>query len=130
MAHQVDPAAVDLDVVLAALANRHRRAIVHLVGLRPWSISRLADERGLSLPAIHKHLAILEGAGLVVRHKRGRTTFLTIGRAPLASLQAWLGDFHSYWGSDEATFDNYAEHLGFDPSTDRPAGRAHPQEQP
>src|SRR5215475_9777430 len=102
----------DLDRVIAALANRHRREIVRLVGLHPWPISRLATERGLSLPAIHKHVAILEAAGLVVRHKRGRTTFLTLGRAPLASLQEWVTQFHPYWGADDASFDNYAEYLG------------------
>ncbi|WP_088314168.1 helix-turn-helix transcriptional regulator [Kineosporia sp. R_H_3] len=103
-----------LDGVLVALANPHRRDIVYLVGLQPRAVSELARHRGLSLPAIHKHISILVDAGLVVRHKRGRTTYLTLNRRPLAQLQDWVGQFHTYWGADRATYDNYARHLGID----------------
>jgi DNA-binding transcriptional ArsR family regulator len=103
-----------LDEVLIALANPHRRDIVYLVGLQPWAVNQLATHRGLSLPAIHKHITILVHAGLVTRHKRGRTTYLTLGRQPLKRLQEWVGQFHTYWGSDQATYENYARHLGID----------------
>ena len=103
-----------LDQVLIALANPHRRAIVHLVGLQPWAVNQLATQRGLSLPAIHKHILILVDAGLVTRHKRGRTTYLTLGRLPLKRLQDWVDQFHTYWGSEQATYENYARHLGID----------------
>ena len=103
-----------LDQVLAALANPHRRDIVRLLGLQPVSISRLAQLRGLSLPAIHKHVAVLEGAGLVTRRKQGRTTYLSLNRRPLARLQDWAGQFHPYWGADEATYENY--HLDAGPA--------------
>ena len=101
-----------LDRVLVALANPHRRDIVRLVGLQPWAVNQLATHRGLSLPAIHKHITILVDAGLVTRHKRGRTTYLTLSRGPLRRLQDWVGQFHTYWGSDQATYENYARHLG------------------
>ena len=68
----------DLDDVLAALADEHRREMGYVLGLQPMAISQLADMRDLSLPAIHKHVAVLEDAGLVTRRKRGRTTFLTL----------------------------------------------------
>lgn len=103
-----------LDRTLVALANPHRRDIVHLVGLQPWAVSRLAQRRALSLPAIHKHIAILVEAGLVTRHKRGRTTYLTLNRQPLKALQDWVGHFHTYWGSEQASYENYASHLGID----------------
>jgi DNA-binding transcriptional ArsR family regulator len=108
----------DLDRVLQALANPHRRAIVHLLGLQPWAISQLAQRRGLTLPAIHKHLTILGSAGLIRRRKRGRTTFLTLDPRPIALLQGWAGQFHPYWDGDEASYENYARHLGFDPPED------------
>lgn len=101
----------DLDDVLAALANKHRREIVHALGLQPYSISQLADLRDLSLPAIHKHLAILEEAGLVRRRKTGRTTYLTLERMALRSLQEWLTQFHAYWGTDAETLANYQPFL-------------------
>jgi DNA-binding transcriptional ArsR family regulator len=101
----------DLDRTLEALANRHRREIVHLLSLQPWAMSRLARQRGLTLPAMNKHIGILERAGLVERRKQGRTNFLTLRRQPLIELQAWAGQFHTYWGADDATFENYTQHL-------------------
>ncbi|WP_181779362.1 ArsR/SmtB family transcription factor [Pseudonocardia pini] len=107
-----------LDRVLAALANPHRRAIVHSLGQQPHAIHQLAAMRELSLPAIHKHVEVLGSAGLVHRHKRGRTTFLTLERKALHQLQDWVGQFHPYWGSDEATYENYERYLGVAPPSD------------
>ena len=111
----------DLDRVLNALANAHRRAIVHALGLQPYSISQLAALRELSLPAIHKHLAILEDAHLIRRKKTGRTTYLTLQRQTLRSLQEWLAEFHTYWGADAETLANYEEFLTRNPTGTTPA---------
>jgi DNA-binding transcriptional ArsR family regulator len=108
-----DEAAV-LDSVLEALANRHRREIVYVLGLQPCAISQLARMRGLSLPAIHKHIKILENAGLVSRRKTGRTTYLALNPQRLRLLQDWAGQFHAYWGSDQASFENYHGYLDND----------------
>jgi DNA-binding transcriptional ArsR family regulator len=102
----------DLSPVFDALANDHRRAIVSALGLQPQSISQLASQRGLSLPAIHKHVRVLEDAKLVIRRKVGRTNFLALNRAPLRGLQAWVDGFHPYWGDERETLDNYARYLG------------------
>jgi DNA-binding transcriptional ArsR family regulator len=59
--------------------------------------------------AIHKHLAILENARLIRRRKTGRTTYLTIDRQSLRSLQGWLAGFHPYWGTDAESLANYEE---------------------
>ncbi len=107
----------ELDWVLGALANKHRREIVRLLALHPHSISRLAELRGLSLPAINKHVGVLEAAGLVSRRKLGRTTFLALGRAPLLALQDWLSGFHAHWGSDSESLENYRPYLTRDPDT-------------
>jgi len=101
----------DLDLLFAALANRHRREMVDLLALQPHSISRLAAIRGLSLPAINKHVRVLERAGLVRRRKLGRTTFLALDRASIRSLQAWLGRYHAYWGTGEESLKNYEPFL-------------------
>ena len=101
----------DLSPVFDALANDHRRAIVSTLALQPRSISQLADMRDLSLPAIHKHIRVLEDARLVIRKKVGRTNYLALGRAPLQQLQAWVGEFHPYWGDDRESLDNYATAL-------------------
>jgi len=101
----------ELDAIFVALANKHRRAIVYVLGLQPVSISKLASMQSLSLPAIHKHIKILEGAGMIIRKKIGRSNYLVLNRKSLASLQDWLGLYHTYWGSDEASLENYREFL-------------------
>ena len=109
----------DLDRVFAALANPHRRAFVYLLGLQPYSISQLAAQRGLSLPAINKHIAILESAGMVRRRKVGRTNVLTLDRSSLRALQEWLGQYHAYWGTADESLENYEAHLGRPNTTKR-----------
>ena len=93
--------------------------MVQLLGLQPHSISRLADIRGLSLPAINKHVRVLEEAGMVRRRKLGRTTFLTLDRASILSLQAWLGQYHAYWGTERETLENYEPYLAAGQPTER-----------
>jgi len=75
---------------------------------------------GVSLPAIHKHIKVLENAGLISRRKEGRTNYLTLDPRPLALLQSWVNQFHLHWGSDVATYANYARHLGFNSTEARP----------
>ena len=101
----------DLDRIFEALANAHRREIIYLLGLQPYSIHQLAEIRGLSLPAIHKHIKLLETAGIVNRRKIGRTNFLTLERRSLRSLQDWLGQYHAYWGTEEESLQNYEAFL-------------------
>jgi DNA-binding transcriptional ArsR family regulator len=108
-----------LDVLFSALASRHRREIIHALALQPHTISQLAALRGLSLPAIHKHVAILEDAGLVTRRKTGRTTHLALERASLRALQYWLSEFHAYWGTGQETLENYEPYLRESPPTSK-----------
>ena len=107
----------DLSSVFSALANEHRRELIRLLALRPSSISELAELRGLSLPAIHKHVRILEDASMVSRRKLGRTNFLALEREPLSRLQAWTTQFHPWWGTDRETLKNYATFLNDPKST-------------
>ncbi len=101
----------DLDNVFEALANKHRREIIYVLGLQPYSISQLASMRHLSLPAIHKHIKLLEKAGIIIRKKTGQTNFLTLNRQSLRGLQEWLMQYHAYWGAGEETLENYAQYL-------------------
>ena len=102
----------DLDRVFDAFANKHRREMVYVLGMQPHSISQLAEMRGLSLPAIHKHIKVLEDADMVIRKKIGRTNFLTLNRKSLRGLQNWLVQFQTHWGSERETLENYARYLG------------------
>lgn len=80
----------DLDNVFEALANKHRREIIFILSLQPCSISKLAFLRNLSLPAIHKHIEVLEKGGLITRRKIGQTNFLTLNPESLRGIQDWL----------------------------------------
>jgi len=102
----------DLDIAFEALANKHRREIIYVLSLHPCSISQLASMRGLSLPAIHKHIEVLENGGMIIRKKIGRINFLALNREGLRGIQDWLGQYHTYWGSNEETLENYAAYLG------------------
>lgn len=109
MANNFNPG--ELNKVFEALANEHRREIIYMLSLQPASIGQLASMRGLSLPAIHKHIKILEKGGLVIRKKAGRTNFLALNRNSLRVLQDWLSQYHAYWGTNQETLENYAEYL-------------------
>ena len=97
----------DLDRVFAALANKRRRKIVYSLGLQPASISQLANQQRLSLPAIHRHIKVLEQAKLVRRKKSGRVNFLALDRSGLLLIQDWVLQYQAYWGSQEETLENY-----------------------
>lgn len=101
----------DLDKVFEALAHKHRREIIYALGLQPHSISQLASRQKLSLPAIHKHIKILESASMVIRKKIGRTHFLTLNKESLLSLQDWVMQYHPYWGNNKETLENYTQYL-------------------
>jgi len=105
---------VDLDSLFAALANKHRREIIYVLSLQPCSINQLASMRGLTLPAIHKHIKVLEKGNLIVRKKIGRSNVLTLNLESMRGLQDWLSQYHVYWGSDKATLQNYAHYVSQD----------------
>ena len=99
--------AKQLDQVLAAMANEKRRRVVHILGLQPASIGQLAKQLRSSLPAIHRHIKVLEKAKLVRRKKSGRVNFLALDRSGLLLIQDWVAQYHAYWGTEEETLENY-----------------------
>ena len=101
----------NLDNIFESLANKHRREIIHSLGLQPHSVSRLASLQDLSLPAIHKHIKILKNANLIIDKKIGRTHFLTLNRESLRTLQEWVMQYYTYWGNNEETLENYTYYL-------------------
>jgi DNA-binding transcriptional ArsR family regulator len=106
----------DLDNIFEALASKHRREIIYVLSLQPCSISQLAAMRNLSLPAIHKHIEILEKGDLIIRKKIGQINFLALNRKSLRGLQEWVMQYQTYWGNDEETLENYAQYLGRKPT--------------
>ena len=77
--------------------------MVEVVAVRPTTVTDLAHEVGLTLPAIHRHIRLLEDARLVRRRKSGRSTVLTLERAGLRLVHDWVTGFTPWWGTDAET---------------------------
>lgn len=87
-----------LDSIFAALADPTRRAVLARLSATPeLSVTALARPFAMSLPAVLKHLDVLEGAGLVQRHKRGRTVSCRLAPMPLREAQRWLAAYERFW---------------------------------
>ena len=107
---------LDADLLFEALASSHRRKIILSLALQPYSIAQLAVIGKLTLPAIHKHIKLLEAASLITRRKIGRVNFLALDRRGLKALQEWSSQFHTYWGSAKESLTNYEAFLDQKPT--------------
>lgn len=96
-----------LDLILTSLGNAKRRGMIETLAYSPATVSQLAKEYGLSLPAAHKHIRSLEEARLIYRRKSGRTNFVSLNTSSLLLIQQWALKFNTAWGSDKASLENY-----------------------
>jgi DNA-binding transcriptional ArsR family regulator len=97
-----------LDQVFSALADPTRRAIVVRLAEGEASVSELAEPFDVSLPAVTKHLAVLERAGLLTHHKEGRVRRCRLVAAPMQVADDWLSAYRVFW---ERRLDSLAHHL-------------------
>lgn len=87
-----------LDKVFAALSDPTRRALIARLDAEDGlSISALAQPLAMSLPAVMKHLDVLEGAGLIARSKAGRTVTCRLTAAPMEDAMGWLLRYQRFW---------------------------------
>jgi len=98
----------DLDSTFGALADPTRRAILATLMLGQASITELAKPHRMSLPAVMKHLRVLEEAGLVSQKKIGRTRRCQLAAQPLKKAETWLSQYRTFW---EGTFDSLERYL-------------------
>ncbi len=90
--------AATLDRTFAALADPTRRALLaRLDRDRSLTVSELAKPFPVSLPAIMKHLDVLNDAGLIVRSKSGRSVTCQLTPAPMEQAMNWLAHYQHYW---------------------------------
>ncbi len=100
--------ALDLDAVFAALSHPIRRAMLEQLAGGDATVSELAQPHGVSLPAISRHLRVLEGAGLLTEEPDGRVRRCQIDAAPLSAAFGWLTRYRVLW---EDRFARLAEHV-------------------
>jgi len=89
----------EVDRIFHALADATRRDILRRTTLGETSVSRLADAYAMSFAAVQKHVAVLEGAGLVTKSTRGRERLVRADPATIARAQRLLDAYADLWRS-------------------------------
>jgi len=97
-----------LSATFAALADPTRRAILARLSAGETSVTALAEPFAMSLPAISKHLKVLQRAGLVARGKDAQWRPCRLEAGPLKDAAAWLEHYRAHW---EQSFDRLEDYL-------------------
>ena len=97
-----------LSTTFAALADPTRRAILARLASGECSVTELAEPFDMSLPAVSKHLRVLERAGLIARGRSAQWRPCRIEAGPLKQVADWTEDFRRIW---ETRFDNLELYL-------------------
>jgi DNA-binding transcriptional ArsR family regulator len=100
-----------LSTTFAALADPTRRAILSRLALGETSVMELAAPFDMSLPAISKHLKVLEHAGLISRSREAQWRPCRIAPVSLKEVDGWLGNFRRFWDESFLRLDAYLEEL-------------------
>lgn len=98
----------NLDAVFSALGDGTRRAILARLAEGETRVTDLAAPHDMSLPAVSKHLRVLESAGLVSKRKEGRVIYCSLRPQPLMGAADWIAFYRSFW---EQKFDALASYL-------------------
>jgi DNA-binding transcriptional ArsR family regulator len=101
-------AADQLSITFAALADPTRRAILARLTDGEASVSELAEPFDMSLPAISKHLKVLENAGLITRTRDAQWRPCRLDPGPLREVHSWIEHYKKFW---EESFDRLDEYL-------------------
>ncbi len=107
-----------LDDVFHALADRTRRALLARLAHGPAPVGELAAPFDMSLPAVSKHLRVLEQAGLVSREKDGRVHRCSLAAEPLREVEQWLASYRTFWDETLEALARFVEDDD-DPSSSR-----------
>src|SRR5271170_6923149 len=99
-----------LDRTFAALVDPTRRAILAKLERRDSaSVSELAEPFAIKLPAVMKHLDVLDDAGLITRSKSGRTVTVRLRPQPMREAMEWLRRYERFWSARLDRLAAYAE---------------------
>ena len=110
-----------LSATFAALSDPTRRAILARLALGETSVTELAAPFEMSMPAVSKHLKVLERAGLISRGREAQWRPCRIEAAALKNVDEWLERYRRFW---EASFDRLDEYLREVQAKEKPKKRA------
>lgn len=97
-----------LNSTFSALSDSTRRDILSRLTRGTATVTELAEPFKMSLPAISKHLKVLENAGLLTRTKEGRIHRLQLEAKPMREAAEWVNHYQKFW---DAQLDNLADYL-------------------
>lgn len=100
-----------LSKVFAALADPTRREILTQLSWGTRSVTELAEPHDMSLPAISKHLRVLENSGLITRGRDAQWRPCRIQAAPLKEAVDWIGQYKQHWEERLDRLDDYLQEL-------------------
>lgn len=98
----------ELSLVFAALADPTRRAILAELSVGDATVTQLTAPLPISMPAVSRHLKVLEGSALISRSREGKWQRSHLEAAPLREASRWLEHFRGFWDS---SFDRLDAHL-------------------
>lgn len=104
---QADP----LTLTFSALADPTRRAILQRLAHGEASVSELTEPFDISMPAISRHLKVLEQAGLVARTRNAQWRPVQLNAAPLAEVAGWVERYRRHWQDEFDRMDAYLAEL-------------------
>ena len=98
-----------LDLTFSALGAPTRRAILARLALGEASVGELAAPFAMSLPAISKHLKVLERAGLIAREKHGRVHRCRLEPVPMREAASWIERYRRFWDEQFDRLERYLD---------------------
>jgi len=106
-----------LDGIFFALSDPTRRGMLEMLARAEYRVTELAKSFAMSLPAVSKHLRVLERAGLIRRERNGRVHRLNLEAKPLREASEWIEHYEKFW---ESQFDQLAHYLENQPKPTKP----------
>ncbi len=103
----VNNSAFALDRTFSAVADPTRRAMLSRLSRGEATVKELAAPFRISMPAISRHIRVLENAGLLRRRKVGRTHVCRLEAAPLGEAAGWLAAYQRFWQARLQSLDDY-----------------------
>jgi DNA-binding transcriptional ArsR family regulator len=98
-----------LSLIFSALADPTRRAILARLSAGETSVTELAEPFDMTLPAISKHLKVLERAGLVARGREAQWRPVRLEAKPMREVAGWLEAYRRYWHENLDRLDDYLQ---------------------
>lgn len=98
-----------LSMIFSALADPTRRAILARLSAGQMSVTELAEPFDMTLPAISRHLKVLERAGLVARGREAQWRPVRLEAKPMREVAGWLEAYRRYWDESLDRLDDYLQ---------------------